>query len=282
MIKILKDSWGLTKNNLVLAYPLIFFFWIISMLIPSIGGAEVRSLKFGIIFANIIGLVVVFWSGWFEMFAKIAVSYKQDNKTAEKKEYSFALMKEFLPGVGKNFLPYLGGLFLYFLLFCLIFLCAGLIGVKLFGIPQVPENLTAVFSDKQALYKFLSSLSETDKLIYLKWNMLTVSAGAFFSLITMLWAPMIALCSLNPLKAFFLNLKLMFKKPLPVILLYLIYLGANMILSIISSIAGNNLLLQLIAITVMFLFILYYLMLLFLFVEENNENSCDSGFDCVG
>ena len=183
MIKILKDSWGLTKNNLVLAYPLIFFFWIISMLIPSIGGAEIRSLKFGIIFANIIGLVVVFWSGWFEMFAKIAVSYKQDNKTAEKKEYSFALMKEFLPGVGKNFLPYLGGLFLYFLLFCLIFLCAGLIGVKLFGIPQVPENLTAVFSDKQALYKFLSSLSETDKLIYLKWNMLTVSAGAFLLLL---------------------------------------------------------------------------------------------------
>ena len=93
---------------------------------------------------------------------------------------------------------------------------------------------------------------------------------------------MIALCTLSPLNAFFLNLKLMLKKPLQVILLYLIYLGANMILSLISSVAGSNLLLQLIAITVMFLFILYYLMLLFVFVEENNESSCDSRFDCVG
>lgn len=282
MIKMLKDSWGLTINNLVLAYPLIFFFWIITMLVPALRNVDFMSLKFWIILANLIGLVVVFWSGWFEMFAKIAESYKQDNKTAYKKEYSFILMKEFLPGVGKNFLSYLGGLFLYFLLFCLIFMIAGFLGFKLFGVPQVPENIISVFSDRQELYRFLASLSDSDKLIYFKWNLLTVSAGAFFSLITMLWAPMIVLCSLNPLKAFFLNVKLMFKRPLQVILLYFIYLGANMVLSIISSVTGSNLLLQLIAITLMFLFILYYLMLLFVFVEENNESSCDSRINCIG
>ena len=282
MIKILKDSWYLTKNNLVLAYPLIFFFWIISMLIPTMSGIEIKSLKFLMIWANIIGLVIVFWSGWFEMFAKIAISYKKDDRTVDKKEYSFVLMKEFLPGIGKNFLSYLGGLLLYFLLFCLIFLCTGLIGTKLFGVPQIPDNLIYLFSDKHAMYNFLNSLSDSEKMIYFKWNLLTVFAGVLFSLITIFWAPMIVLCSLNPLKAFFLNLKLIFRKPFHVIILYLIYFGANIILSVISSVAGSHLLLQFIAITIMFLFLLYYLMLLFVFVEENNESSCDSRFNCLG
>lgn len=283
MIKLLKDSWTLTTNNLIIAYPLIFFFWLFAMLMPALQGSNLHSPKFAMIALNIIGLFIAFASGWFAMFAKVAQNYKDDPKIVEKKEYSFVLLKEFLPGVGRGFLPFLGASILYFLLFAAMVALIFVIGVKFIGVPSnVPADYMSMISNKQALLEFQHSLSKVDMLKYVKWNILYLFFGNIFTILTMFWAPFMLLCTLNPLKAFWMNLKLLFKKPAQVLLLFVIYISINTLLSLFSLFVGTNFLLQLVLMTLMFLFMLYFLMLLFVFVEDNNENTRSCRLDSVG
>ncbi len=282
LIKLFKDSFTLTSNNLIITYPLILFLWIIAMLVDPMRSYSTSSWQFWAIALNIVGLMVAFWAGWFNMFSSLAINYKKDPNIVEQKVYSFDLLKEFVPGVGSCFVSILIGMILYLVLFVLFFSVAGFLGFKLIGIPEAhPEKWTHILYDKTALYNFVHGLSAADKLILVKWNMLTLFFMNLFSFITMFWMPIVVSRDVNPIKAFGINIMLIIKNPASVFLIYVFYLFANTVLSLLSSVSGNFIL-QLITMTLMLLFVTYFFVLLFMFIEEKNENTRSSGLDSIG
>ena len=270
MGKLFKDTVGITNDNIILAFPLILFMWVLSLYV-SFSRQTVNSLPL-LILSSITVLVMTgaFFAGWFYMVKKaVKLSKQVFVLDTDRAKATFNLLKTIPAGIGKYFLSYSGMIILFVIIICIVGAGVFQLGVNLIGkLDLNPEQLKSVLSSAADMKAFLDSLS-FDQLIKLNnWNLLFLATTTVMSFLFMLWAPEIAFNTKNPFMALVNSVKKIFHRFGRCLKLFVFLTVLNFVLSFINTFSLFNPILYFIMTVVYFYFLVYLVMLIFLYYER--------------
>jgi hypothetical protein len=254
-------------------------------IINVIAGASKTGPAIIIIILSLIGLFCAFLAGWLSMFHKcVQNSFDENIKEKELTENSPTLFKEFTPGVGKHFIKVFIGLIIYAVLFYLVITFSSYLCEKFIGFPQSvsKSNITqAVFSESKAL-EVLNKLSRHDKILIIKWNLLTLFSTGIFSFLSMFWLPAIIAENKNPFAAYLSSLVKIIQKPFQTLTIFISYYIASAVAIIINILGANNFFFEFIGLILYVFVLVYFITMLFLYYEKYSKSNNTGRTDSVG
>ena len=134
---IIKRAFNITKENIILAQPLVLYLVVVSFTSASLTRV-LDSWAFWVFFCANILLSTAFFAGWFYMCKKTVEHEQTEYKTQEEKSVeSVKLIKTFFPGVGEYFWPVSAGILLYSGTFALIMYFGFKLGAHILPNPYV-------------------------------------------------------------------------------------------------------------------------------------------------
>lgn len=270
MGKLFKDTVGITNDNIILAFPLILFMWILSLYV-SFSRQTVNSLPL-LILSSITVLVMTgaFFAGWFYMVKKaVKLSKQVFVLDTDRAKATFNLLKTIPAGIGKYFLSYSGMIILFVIIICIVGAGVFQLGVNLIGkLDLNPEQLKSVLSSAADMKAFLDSLSFEQLIRLNNWNLLFLATTTVMSFLFMLWAPEIAFNTKNPFTALINSVKKIFHRFGRCLKLFVFLTVLNFVLSFINTFSLFNPILYFIMTVVYFYFFVYLVMLIFLYYER--------------
>ena len=161
----IKKAFNITRDNIVIAQPIVIFMIVISLTTGALY-QQTNKIAYMVFFVANILLCTAFFSGWFNMIQKTLEHNKKAEKNfyrddREKAEASFALGKEFFPGVGEYFLPVTFTLVAYVVVYMLLLVAAYKFGMKYLPHPHINwgEFMAAANSTPAQMQKYVASLS---------------------------------------------------------------------------------------------------------------------------
>lgn len=270
MGKLFKDTVGITNDNIILAFPLILFMWVLSLYV-SFSRQTVNSLPL-LILSSITVLVMTgaFFAGWFYMVKKaVKLSKQVFVLDTDRAKATFNLLKTIPAGIGKYFLSYSGMIILFVIIICIVGAGVFQLGVNLIGkLDLNPEQLKSVLSSAADMKAFLDSLSFEQLIRLNNWNLLFLATTTVMSFLFMLWAPEIAFNTKNPFTALINSVKKIFHRFGRCLKLFVFLTVLNFVLSFINTFSLFNPILYFIMTVVYFYFLVYLVMLIFLYYER--------------
>ncbi len=270
MGKLFKDTVGITNDNIILAFPLILFMWVLSLYV-SFSRQTVNSLPL-LILSSITVLVMTgaFFAGWFYMVKKaVKLSKQVFVLDTDRAKATFNLLKTIPAGIGKYFLSYSGMIILFVIIICIVGAGVFQLGVNLIGkLDLNPEQLKSVLSSAADMKAFLDSLSFEQLIRLNNWNLLFLATTTVMSFLFMLWAPEIAFNTKNPFMALVNSVKKIFHRFGRCLKLFVFLTVLNFVLSFINTFSLFNPILYFIMTVVYFYFLVYLVMLIFLYYER--------------
>ena len=280
MLKIFKESFKITLDNLILSTPPLLFTALI-LLYSVVAEQNVKN-----IFSEVIILIVmllmfsVLISGWGYM-VKLAVKKHNENIKNIDTE-SLKLINEFPTGIGEYFIPcvfyIVGTLFLFLLIIASVYtLCAKFIGSV--GIDFI-TYLKGIMSFS-ILKDIIAQMSKEQFIRFSNWTLITGIASMIFALFTMFWPVEIFYKTKNVLKALYYSIIYVFTKP-QILILFITIIIVNTIFSIINTIALKNIFVLFIFTLIYYYFIVYVFVLLFLYYERKIKSNSNSISDSNG
>lgn len=279
MIKTIKTSFILLKENLILVQPLIIF-----MIIFGILAQPAMFSKSNIFQAIINGILLyllftTFISGWFYM---IKLSVKNRNKTYNTPEElgiaQIELLKSFFIGVGEYILPMILNVFLYIVIMIVFAFGVYKLGAHYIGTLTVSkEMLTALSGTSKDIYNYISSPSFTPLMQkqITDWAIYLIASSFVFSVITVFLSAIAFFKTQNPFKILIENIKFTFRNFIDAVIIVSFLIFLNAIISIINLFTTTNILLSVISIFLTVLYFAYYIILVFVYYDQKNENSID-------
>lgn len=277
----IKKAFDLTKENIVLAQPPIFFMIIFSITFAALTTQTVKLYYIIFSAANIM-LCTAFLAGWFYMIKKGIEHYKkaQNGEYKDEKEkasVSFALGKEFFPGVGEYFpqITYTTGIFI--ILSAILAYISFKFGIQYLPKPDInwTEFMSVANSTPAEMQKYVYSLSFEQLKSMNIWMLYIGSISTIFSFITIFLFPAVMDCKekgfkglLVPFIAFNKNLVFLFKNLLGAIGIVAFLFLLNIFMSLLSVIFNMHFILAIIGLILSFYVMTYAVILIFLFYEE--------------
>lgn len=275
MASVIKKAFNLTRENIVVAQPLIVFMLVISLTSVALA-QQSNKIAFIVFFVSNFLLTTAFLAGWFYMIKKsVELSKVEYEKPEERAAASFDLLKDFFPGVSAYFVP----VTVVFLIYTV--LSAGL--VYLVGVEwglgylasydvHVDKIYQAAAQSQQALEKFLYSMTFGQIQAINYWMLAVTFAAAVYNFFTMFWFPALIYSEkINfgaPFSSFWKNLKFLFKNFFGSLGILCFLAILNFIVLIINAIFSINIILSVIAFFIMFYFVTYYVVLIFLYYDS--------------
>lgn len=281
MLKIFKEAFKISYNNIIIATPLLLFLLILNVYLIIAKNAVKALPSTMLFFATLFLMVSAFLAGWLYMI-KIAVDNHVNNPEREKKYGSFELIKEFPVGIAEYIKSYLGFSILYLLIADITFVSVYHIGVKVIG--SVGISLSEFVSATEApvaMQALLQSLTKVQLLKINYWYLLVMSSIQLFTLLTMFWPIELMNSTKNPLVALFKSITIIFKKP-QVILLFIGINILNLFLTLLNYLAIFNPITYFIVTLIFFYFIVYIFVLLFLYYDKKIKSNRNSITDSNG
>lgn len=278
MSSLIKKAFDITKENLIIAQPLILFL-IILMFTTSTLMQQTNKYAYVIfLIANLL-LCTAFLAGWFYMIIKaIAHNKKAENgeykNNQEKTEASMALGKEFFPGVGDYFLPMTFTMLFYIAVYLLILFVSFKAGLKFIPHPQLNwvEFMTAANSTPVEMQKYVSTLSFTQLKSLNLWMFYMGGIASIFSFLTMFLFPAVydkkEFFFLAPFSSFNRNLIFIFKNLFGAIGIIIFLFFLNLVISLLSLFFSVNIVLSVVGLLLTFYFMTYAIVLIFLYYED--------------
>lgn len=261
MFNILKSSFKITNNFIVIATPLILFSLFASIyLILSSGGNTLSLTITAILFFLMLG---AFLSGWLYMIKKAVTNPEEESKDR--------LIFEFPSGVGEYFLTILGMVSIIILISILMTIITVLVGKKLIGDTGITyTQFSNALISIESMKTFMASLS-TEQLSKLRnWNLLITLGILINHFIIMFYSPVVFFKEKNPFKAFFITLKDTFgRKFFKNIFLFFIIFVVYIFLSVLSAFMGRNLFLHFFSTLINFYYVTYVAILVFNYYYSN-------------
>ena len=261
MISIIKNSFKITNNNIVIATPLIIFSLISSLYLVFSSGSSTGGMLFSVILFFL--MLSAFLSGWFYMITEVIKQPDMDDKDK--------LILEFPSGVGEYFLIILGMLLLSILLSSIIMLFTIFIGKKYIGNAGVTQaQIVAATTNIEAMKNFADSLTNEQLLKINQWNILIFFTILFNYFILMFYNPVIFFKKKNPFIAFFISIKDLFsRKFFKNLTVFLLITVIYMFLSVLSVLFGSNIFLHFIFTLINFYFITFAIIFVFNYYYYN-------------
>lgn len=259
MFKIIRESFSITNNYIIIATPLILFSLITSLYMIFSGHGSNLGLIFSVVLFCL--MVAAFLSGWFFMIVKAV--QEPDGKSS--------LLSEFPAGVGEYFVPILGFLFNTFIISSVIIIGAFLFGKKFIGNAGITANeLSAAFASVEAMKSFASSLSDEQLMKINQWNLLLFSTMIFNYFILMFYAPTMFFKRKNPFVALWLSIRDLFSaRFFKNVGLFCLIFVTYMILSAFNALFGSNIIVHFILTLINFYYVTYVAILIFNYYYAN-------------
>ena len=162
MIKLLKDSFGILKNNMIFIQPLLLLLLFVLTFIPYLSQRNTNIIAKSTLFLSIALLTCAIYSGWLYINKLGIESYIEDESQENITKKSIENFKKFFYGIGEKFLKCLGAYTLYTIFWALVFYGAFKFCTHFYGIVEISNiNKTA-----QELINFTKSLKKrTDEKI---------------------------------------------------------------------------------------------------------------------
>lgn len=282
MSSFIQKAFNITKENIIIAQPLIIFLLIISFTLGALTQQTNKIYYLVFSTANLL-LCTAFFAGWLYMIKK-AIFH---NKRAENNEYrnnedkiaaSNALGKEFFPGVGEYFLSITYTTIVYVIVYGLLMFVSYKAGLELLPNPHVnmQDFMAAANSTPAEMHKYVYSLSFEQLKAMNMWMLFIGGILSAFTFLTMFLFPAVYdkketgfKMLLTPFIAFNRNLVFIFKHFIGSlgILIFLFFL--NIVFSVLSLLFSINIILSIIGLIISFYFMTYAVVLIFLYYEEN-------------
>lgn len=287
MIRYFKRAFKITNENIILATPLVLFLFLLSIYLEIAKNAPQNIQASVLLLFTILFMLSAFFAGWFYMVQRaIDLDKAEFIIDEDKSKASFNLIKEIPVGIGEYFLSFIGGFILYTALILLGAFCTYKIGLHFIGnIGITLDQLKAAFGSSEAMKALVTSMSAAELIKLNTWNMLFLGVSAFYSFITMFWAPQVIRYTKNPLIALLKAIRFILRKPLGSIILFIYISFINFMVSFVNAISAVNPILYFFSMLLYFYFIVYIIVLIFLYYDreiEEKENNSDSGSDSFG
>lgn len=260
MFKIIKESFRITNDNIILATPLIFFSIISSLyLMFSSGGNKLSLIFSAILFFLMLGAFV---SGWFMMITKAVKEQSIEDK---------ALIAEFPAGVGEYFLTIVCMIIKVFIVSIIIMILIILAGKKFIGDTGITySQIVSATANIETMKAFADSLTNEQLLKINAWNTLLFFGIIFNNFILMFYPAAIFFKTKNPFKAFFVSIKDIFsRKFFKNIGLFLLIFIVYMIISTVSALFGKNIIVHFFITLINFYYITFVAVLVFNYYYSN-------------
>ena len=278
MLKVFKDAFKISFDNLILFTPPLIFMMLVLL---YFGTAEIyMDNPITLIVSGGVLLVAtsIFMAGWFYMIMCAIFNFK--NKIVYvKSSDTFTLLKQFIVGMGDFFKPCLGFSTLALILFNLVLIVAYYISLGVFGSSGVfLADFIKDFSSFMAFQSFLEDLTVNQLLIVYGWSAVFSIAMFVYSLFTLFWPAEIFYNTKNVLKALKNSAKILIKRP-QIILLFLIIIVLNNVLMMFNILSLISPIALLFMTLVYVYFIVYVFVLLFLYYEQKIQSNSNSSAD---
>lgn len=273
MLKLFKDSIKITNDNIILATPLIFFMWILSLYV-GFSRLTVDSLPLAILsFVTVLFMTGAFFAGWFYMVKKaVQLSKQVFVLDSDKAKATFNLLKTIPAGIGKYFLPFIGMIIFSLVVIAIVGALVFKLGMLLIGNLNLdPNQVRDVLTSTSDMKAFLDSLSFEQLIKLNNWNLLLLGTSSLMSFLFMLWIPEIVFQTKNPFKALFNSIKKIFSKPWKSVQLFIFMSILNFVLSFINTFSIINHILYFIMMVIYFYFLVYLVVLIFTYYDREFE-----------
>lgn len=290
MIKYFSKAFRITNENIILATPLVFFLFVLSVYLEFAQRAPKTIPSAILLLITTLFMISAFFAGWLYMVKK-AVDLDQQEFILEedRAKSSFGLMKEIPVGIGEYFLPFIGGILLYSTLSILFGIAVYKIGMNFIGdVGLSAEQIKALLSSPEAVKMTVKALSKAQLIKLQSWNTLLFISLIAYSFLTMFWGVEVIMRTKNPFWAFFRSIKTLFQNFLPAVILFVYISFTNFIVSFINTLATVNPILYFVSMLIYFYFLVYVVVLIFLYYDreitgkkEDNfaQDNSDSGTD---
>ena len=265
---IIKDAFKVTKDNIILAQPLVLYLIVISLTSAGLGRVPASPVFWVFFGANLL-LSTAFFAGWFYMFKKTVEHEKTEYRTADEKGMaSVKLIKYFFPGVGEYFLPVSAGILLYIAGFALVLFLGFKAGTCFLSNPHVDFAKIMAAQTPNQMQDYLMTLKPVQIKLLNLWFLYIGGISFVYTFLTMFWFPAMLFDHKNPFLALWINLKFVFRNFFGSLGIVSYLFLMNFVVSGINAIAGVNLILSIISLVITFYFMTYCLVLLFLYYGE--------------
>ena len=280
MIKVFKDAFKVSSENIVLATPLLVFLLLINIYL-IVAKDAVKVLPSALLFfLTLLLMISAFMSGWFYMIKTAIYNFK--NKVLHRENETFKLINEFPVGIADYMGPYIG-LSIAFLIFGdIVLVSVYYIGLNLIGsIGVTSSQFISATEAPVAMQALIDSMTKTQVLKLNYWYFLIMFSLQIFSLFTMFWPVELLYSTKNPIKDLFYSVKRIFQRPQS-ILLFIVISVLNVIMMILNYISMFNPISYFVMTLIYFYFIVYIFVLLFLYYEEKIKGNSNSIADSNG
>ena len=268
MSNYIKQAFNITKENIILAQPLVIYLVIISITMAS-AATQSNQTAFYIFFGANILLSTAFFAGWMFMTRKTVEHSKKEFKNQEEKNLaSIKLINEFFPGVGEYFLSITASILLYVGAYMIILYLGYKLGLHFFDKPTIDWAKMLAAQTPEQMQKFVNTLTLSQIKLLNIWFLYIGGISILYTYLTMFLFPAVIYDSKNPFVAFWINLKFLFKNFTGTLGILIFLAALNMFISILSAILSINVILSIIGLVITFYFMTYCLVLIFLYYDE--------------
>lgn len=279
----IQKAFELTKDNIILAQPLIIFLIIISFTMTGLAN-QTNHIAYVVIFTANVLLCTAFFSGWFYMIKKAVKNANREFKNPqEKAEASLALGREFFPGVGEYFLPVSFTIVTYFVVYILLLFTSYKAGMYFLPNPELDWHKLMSMGNASVveMQKYVASFSFEQLRAINLWMLYMLGIAGLFTFLTMFLFP--AVFDRNktgkmagkkdfilyaPFMAFNRNIVFIFKNFFGSVGLLIFLFFVNFILSLLSILFNLNIVLTVVGLIISFYFMTYAAVLIFLYYED--------------
>ncbi len=268
MSNYIKQAFTITKENIILAQPLIIYLIIISLTMAGVARQNSQNAFYIFFGANIL-LSTAFFAGWMYMTRKTIEHSKKEYDTPDNKSIaSIKLINEFFPGVGEYFLSITASILLYAGGYLILMYLSYKLGLNFLGRPDIDWGKMLSAQTPEQMQKFVGTLSFAQIKLLNLWFLFIGGISIIYTYLTMFLFPAVIYDSKNPFAAFLINIKFLFKNFAGSIGILIFLAALNMFISILSAIFSINVILSIIGLVITFYFMTYCLVLIFLYYDE--------------
>ena len=274
LISIYKKAFTLTKENIMIAQPLIIYLLVISITSGALY-LQTNKTAFVIFLISNFFLSTAFFAGWFKVVKKtVEVSRVNYEKEEDKNAASMDTIKEFFPGVSEYFISVSAAFIIYFAIGVFIVFLGYKLGTAYLPSPDLNFNkLMAVSAQSPAeMQKFVMSLSMTQLKAINIWVMYIAGLSLLFNFITLFIFP--ALYNIEkktfftPFIALWKNITFIFRNFFGAAAVLICLACLNILVSMVNAVFSINIILTIIAYIIAFYYLTYCVVLVFLYYEE--------------
>lgn len=270
MLKLIKNSFTITNDCIILATPLIIFLSILGWYFDYAASSIDNITKLILAAATILIMTSGFAAAWLYMAKKtIFLSKKIFIFDKERVKALWYLIISMPKGIGRLFLPILEVISLYLLIYIILFLGIYLLISKFAGSINLDSfSIQTIMLSSQELINEVNQLTDDEIIIINYWYLLTFIGSSIISFITMLWIPEIVYNEKNAFKALYNSAKKIFLDFKSSIILYLYITAIIITLSVLNTFLMFTPILYFFVLLFYYYFLVYIIVLLFTYYDR--------------